>query len=232
MDRGWIKIHRKLLDNTVFYNPVRLQLFLYLLVMSNHKPNKVFGIELVRGQHITGRKKLSSTLNCSESLVYKNLKALQKNDLITLKSNNKHTIVTICNYDTYQDAVTTNGQQSNNKVTTKEQQSNTNKNDKKEKNYKKNTEVFEFLWKLYERKGNRKSSLNNWNKLTVKQKDEVKLKVRAYVDSTPEKRYRKSLEVYLNKSREYWNDELVGEGNNAAKSNPGDGHRDLSKMER
>ena len=134
MERGFIKIYRKVLDNLLFYNPTRLQLFLYLLLKANHKPNKVFGIELVRGQHITGRKILADNLKSNENTVYKNLKWLQKNELILLNSNNKRTIVTICNYDSYQNIKTAKEQRGNSKVTTKEQQSNTNKNKKNEKN--------------------------------------------------------------------------------------------------
>ena len=124
MDRGYIKLYRKLIDNEVFYNPNRLQLFLYLLMSANHKANKVYGVDVGRGQHLTGRKVLSANLKSVEGTVYKNLRWLQKKELIIINSNNKHTIITICNYDSYQNTITTKEQQSNNKVTTKEQRSN------------------------------------------------------------------------------------------------------------
>jgi tRNA splicing endonuclease len=96
--------------------------------MANHKPKKVFGINVKRGQFLTGRKSLAAALKQTEGAVYKRLKWLQKNNVIELKSNNKNTIVTICNYEEYQSKVTTEEQQGNNKVTTKEQQGNTNNN--------------------------------------------------------------------------------------------------------
>jgi len=134
---GWIKLHRKLLDNKIFYSPLRLQLFIYLIIKSNHKEGRVYGVDIKRGQHLTGRKSLANDLKCNENTVYKNLKALQKENLISLDSNNKHTVVTVLNYGTYQDLVTTEEQQSNNEVTKKQQQSNTNKNEKNKKNEKK-----------------------------------------------------------------------------------------------
>lgn len=149
---GWVCLHRKILDNKVFYNPESLQLFLYLILMANHKENKIFGITLKRGQLITGRKSLANSLNQKESSIYKRLLWLQKNELIHLKSNNKMTIISICNYDKYNSQVTTDEQQGNNKVTTKEQQGSTNNNvnngnnvNNENNNYKK---IFDFYQTL------------------------------------------------------------------------------------
>ena len=65
---------------------------------------------------------------------------------------------------------------------------------------------FESLWDSYGKKGNRKSCLAKYTKLSkVKQKALISA-VPDYVLSTPEKQYRKNLETYIN--QECWNDEI------------------------
>ena len=130
MHRGFVKLYRKILDSEIFFNPEHLQLFLYLLLRANHEKAKVRGIEVQRGEHLTGRKVLAANLNQKESTIYKRLKWLEKKELIGMESNNKNTIVSICNYDSYQDTGTTKEQRSNNEVTTGEQQGSTKKNNK------------------------------------------------------------------------------------------------------
>ena len=139
---GWIKLHRKLLDDPVFKNAELWQLYLYCLLRANHKPNNFIWneslIKVEAGQFITGRKVIAADLEQDESTVYKRLKVLEKLSYISLKSNNKFTLLTVTKYDAYIEDNAEEEQQSNNKVTTKEQQSNTNKNDKNVKNEKNN----------------------------------------------------------------------------------------------
>ena len=68
---------------------------------------------------------------------------------------------------------------------------------------------FEKLWVLYERKGNKASSLKIFAKLTDMQKDDIRSVVVDYVKSTPVKKFRKDLQTYLNPSKEHWKDEIV-----------------------
>jgi len=68
-------------------------------------------------------------------------------------------------------------------------------------------ELFESIWKLYGKKGNRKTSITKWSKLPKETQDLIFKKVPAYVESTPDKQYRKNFETYLN--QESWNDEII-----------------------
>ena len=68
---------------------------------------------------------------------------------------------------------------------------------------------FEKFWEIYQKKGNKKSSYENWLKLSEKQKTEVFEKVHQYVKSTPNLQYRKNAEVYLNPSKEQWNNKII-----------------------
>lgn len=89
------------------------------------------------------------------------------------------------------------------------------------------SEEFEKIWKFYN-KGNKKKSFKVFQKLTQTQMTEMYSKVRAYVDSTPDKKYRKGFEVYLNPANEHWNDEVLTVSNTG-----GNGYKDqMSKMNR
>ena len=129
---GWVKLHKKLLNNPIFLKAELLQLFLYCLLRANHDETKIIwnGKEevLEKGSFITGRKTLALATGQTESAVWKRLDSLRKLGMTIQKSNNKFTIVKVLNYCTYQDNENKKEQQSNNKVTTKEQQSNTDKN--------------------------------------------------------------------------------------------------------
>lgn len=136
--KGWIKLHRKLMDNPIFDNPNLLRVWLWCLLKASHDHRQqMIGLQIVDlepGQFVTGRFKGSDELKINPSTFYKYLKTLEKLKMINLKSNNKMTIVTIENWRKYQVEDAETYQQNNNKISTKEQQNNTNKNDKNDKN--------------------------------------------------------------------------------------------------
>lgn len=135
---GWIKLHRKILDSTIFDNADLLKVWIWCLLKATHEDyTQLVGlqvVELTKGQFITGRFKGAEELKLNPSTFYKYLKVLEKLNMIDLNSNNKMTIVTIVNWGKYQLDENETCQQNNNNVTTKEQQSNTNKNIKNNKN--------------------------------------------------------------------------------------------------
>ena len=135
---GWIKLHRKLLDNPIFQKEELLQLFIYCLLKANHEPNKIIfnGQETVieKGQFVTGRDVLSKDLKKKPITTYKRLKILENLQILNIESNNRFSLVTVVNYGLYQSAEEKRNSKSNNKGTTREQQGNTNKNVKNDKN--------------------------------------------------------------------------------------------------
>jgi hypothetical protein len=90
----------------------------------------------------------------------------------------------------------------------------TNKNDKnvKNENNDKNKQAeFDLVWNMYGKKGNRKNSLAKFNRLTDANKKLMADHLPKYVNSTPDKQFRKNLEGYIN--QECWNDEISQESN-------------------
>ena len=134
---GWIKIHRKLSEWEWYTDPKMKSLFLHLILFANHKDGYYRGIEVKKGQLITGRKKLSLETGLSEQEVRTCLDKLEKSGEVTNKSTNKYTLIDISKYVSYQiseDEQPTTQPTNNQQITT-------NKNDKNKKK-KENKETY------------------------------------------------------------------------------------------
>lgn len=137
MDNGWIKLHRKILENPICKKGDYLLLWITLLLLANHKENKMIWnndiIVIKEGQFITGRKQLSQQTGISETTIERILKYLENGHQIGQQKTTKYRLITIVNWKDYQ----TSDTKADNKRTTNGQQTDTNKNDnndKKEKN--------------------------------------------------------------------------------------------------
>lgn len=117
MNRGYIKLWRKSLDNDLIRNPLAWQLMCWCLLNATHKRmTRLLGtssITLEPGQLITGRKKLAQELHSTEQKIRTALDLLIANQFLTIKSTNKFSIISITNWHTYQDDQPTNNQQDN-----------------------------------------------------------------------------------------------------------------------
>lgn len=130
---GWIKVHRKILDNPVISKDADyLSVWIYLLLNATHKEIPVIfkgkKILLIPGQLITGRKSISDDLSISESKIYRILNDFKSEQQIEQQTSNKNSLITILKWNEYQNNEQQNEQQMNNKRTTNEQPVNTNKN--------------------------------------------------------------------------------------------------------
>ena len=155
MTNGWIKMHRKLLDNPMAKQPLYCHLWSIMLLLASHKKtefifnNKVWVLN--PGEFVTGRKALSQKSGISESQVERILKYLKNEHQIECQVTNKFRIITIKNWDLYQSDVlddTTSTQQIDNRRTTNRQQKDTIKKVKKVKKVKnvKKNEYMEFVY--------------------------------------------------------------------------------------
>nr|DAO51594.1 MAG TPA: replisome organizer [Caudoviricetes sp.] len=134
---GWIKLHRKLLDNPIVMKDSEyLAVWIYLLLNASHAEYPVlFGgkkITLQPGQLITGRKSIASELCISESKVRRILDMFETDQQIDRQRSNKNSLVSIKNWDKYQICDRQNDQQlTNNRPTTDQQPTTNKKNNKK-----------------------------------------------------------------------------------------------------
>lgn len=117
-NNGWVKIHRKLLENPISKKSAYFHLWVTLLLKANHEEEKFMwngGIIIVKdGQFITGRKKLSEETDIPESTIEDILKFLETQHQIQQQKTTKYRLITILNWKTYQNS----DRKSNNKATT------------------------------------------------------------------------------------------------------------------
>ena len=142
IEQGWIKLHRKMLDNPVVWKDSdHLSVWIYLLLNATHKDMDVLfkskRITLKPGQLITGRKSIASQLSISDSKVKRVLLAFESDQQIDRQRSNQNSLITILNWCEYQQNDQQNDQQVTSKRPASDQQVTTNKNVKNDKNDKK-----------------------------------------------------------------------------------------------
>jgi hypothetical protein len=128
---GYIKLHRKILDNGIFRKPKVSHLFNYCLLRANWSDKTICwnGQPLVveRGSFITGRRQIALETGLSEQNVRYALRTLHQFSMVqrsSEKSTSKFTYLTVCNYNDYQHLEDEGNQQSNQQVTSNQPASN------------------------------------------------------------------------------------------------------------
>jgi hypothetical protein len=118
---SFIKLHRSILDHDILANDNNAFLvFTKILLRVNWET----------GSFITGRFKLAEITNLNPNTLYKTLKRLSGNNMVTLESNNRSTKITVTNWNKFQFG----NNESNSDVTTGEQPGNTINKNKRNKN--------------------------------------------------------------------------------------------------
>lgn len=133
---GWIKLHRKFLEWEWYQDSKTVHLFIYFLLKANYENKKWEGIEIKRGQLVTGLNSIKKDIKISVQSIRTCINKLKSTGELTIKSTNKYSIVTICNYEQYQDIEYETNKQSNNqsnKRLTNNQQTTNNKQECKER---------------------------------------------------------------------------------------------------
>ena len=144
---GWIKLHRRSLENPVFKRPTIWHYWNYCLLKANHEEKKIIWNKkemiIERGSFITGLKKSSK----ETGLTIRNIRTARKTlvnlrmiVISTTKTTTRFTYLTVCNYNRYQVSDNDSRTIADNQATIKRQssdnQTTTNKNVKELKNEK------------------------------------------------------------------------------------------------
>ena len=73
--------------------------------------------------------------------------------------------------------------------------------------------TFDLAWDLYQKKVGLKDKLRKkWNSLTLEERKAAIAYIPLYVKNTPDKKYRKNFETFINKKG--WNDEIIPQNDN------------------
>jgi len=187
MQRGYIKIWRKIEDNGLLQVPNTFALFMHILLNATHRdrnlgtPNGV--IELKRGQYVSGRIELASKLKQTEQQIRTSLKRLVDMQILTIESTNRYSIYTIENYSKYQDELppfnqqnnqqtTSNQPADNQQITTKQELNNLNTKELKKEPIAKTTFTLPHWinkshWDIWHSKGKRKTASIEQKQLAI-----------------------------------------------------------------
>jgi len=136
---GYIYLWKQILNTSFYTNPNACHLAIHLLLKANWEEKKIVfdGRELVikRGEHLTGRKKLSEETGLSEQEIRTSIKILKKVGFLTSKSTNQFSIISIVKYDQFQTSSTkylTNQQPATNQPLTSQEAKEKRKEKRKE----------------------------------------------------------------------------------------------------
>lgn len=133
MQSGWVKIHRKIMDSSVWGDPNTLKVWMWCLLRAGHKESKIMfageEITVPIGAFISGRASGSTECNMPQSTFRNAVQRLVKLGMISLKSDNKKSLYLVVKYMDYQILTCETGQQEDSKRTTTGQQEDTNKNE-------------------------------------------------------------------------------------------------------
>ena len=141
MERGYVKLWRKLKDSDLMQYHNAYILFTWMLMTAQYQARpaciKATSVDLERGQLLYGRKYAAEKTFLSEQKVRTAFKFLHSTKRITSVSTSRGTVVTICNWPLYQSSEDEPNQQINQQVTSNQPASNhlqEGKKDKKVKN--------------------------------------------------------------------------------------------------
>jgi hypothetical protein len=174
--RGWIKLHRKLLNSDMYrsLNSAQRDVMMQVLLSANHESNqwewkgKLF--ECKPGQFITSLKTLKN--KCASNVTIQNIRTalikLKTWQFLTNESTKTGRLITVLNWETYQ-GIHEEYQQS--KQQTANKRLTTNKNDKEIKNI--YSRFFEERWCKYPVKDGKKAAEKHFL-ATVKNEQNVK----------------------------------------------------------
>jgi hypothetical protein len=106
MNRGYVKVWRKIQGNGILKNHRYCAFFLWSLTKASHKQiNLIVGCQpvlLEPGQFVFGRRMAADELGMSEQEIRTCIELAKKADFLTIKSTNKFSIITIINWHIYQ----------------------------------------------------------------------------------------------------------------------------------
>lgn len=135
-NQGWIKLHRKIIDNWIWEDPEKLRAWIDILLMVNHEEKQIpfngHVINIERGQKLTSITKLADRWKWSRNMTWRFIRTLIEAGMVTAIRTRSGTLLTVVNYDVYQ------GQQNANRTKNRtqiEHGRSTNKNGKNDKEY-------------------------------------------------------------------------------------------------
>lgn len=182
MDRGYVRLWRKIEDSPVWTDPTLFYVFLWCLLKAAYKP-RVVGVKtgrgvtqvsLTEGQFIFGRHEAAAVLKMPASTVRDKIKKLTNLGMVDTKPDTHYSLITIINWDTYQGCPTPNRQASDTQPTPiRHKQEVEEVKEVKTKPSCPSDERFEIFWTAYPEKKKKGAARKAWDKAIKKTTVEV-----------------------------------------------------------
>jgi hypothetical protein len=227
MSIGFVKLHRKLI-NWEWYSDINTcRLFLHLILTAKFKDEKWRGIDIKRGQVLTGRISLAKSTSLTESQIRTAISKLKSTNEISVKITNEFSIITLTNYELYQSKSETNDQPNDQPIAdgiasqspANRQPIATDKEIQELKRIKEEKKLllksqFESFWNLYDKKVSRADTEKKFKASLKKDTIEnIMTGLNNYIKTrSAESQYWKNPTTWLN--QECWKDEYIPKSNN------------------
>lgn len=201
MKNGYIKLHRKMMDNKIVWKDNdHLGVWMYLLFEATHKEIKMIfkgeQIVLKAGQLITGRKSMAKHLGIHESKIQRILSFFEKNKIIEQLRGNNNRLITILKWSAYQN----NEQLMNNCRTTDEHKQEC----KEYKEIYNEHQNFEKIWTMYPNKKGKDKALKKYLSLKDVSDETIIKGIENYIS---EIKYKKIEQRYIKHGSTWFNGE-------------------------
>jgi len=102
INKGYIKLHRQILDWEWWDDANTFKVFMYCLINANHTAKKWHGITINRGEFLTSNRKLSTHCRLSLQSIRTILKHLKSTHELTYRATHQYTIISVLKYEEYQ----------------------------------------------------------------------------------------------------------------------------------
>jgi biotin operon repressor len=210
---GWVKNYRKIDDWEWYTTPNMAHIYQHLIRRANHQDGKWRGVDIKKGQLVTGRLAIAEQTGVSQQSVRTCLKRLEDTGEIIVKSTNKFSIITISKYEEYQSEEKMSNQQStNNQPTTNHKQEC--KEEKEVKTCPVGDEGFARFYAAYPKKVAKAKALKAWKSQKCdKHIDEIMTSLPKHINSQVWQKQGGQFIPYpaawLNARR--WEDEIKGD---------------------
>jgi len=106
MKSGWVKLHTQIKNHWLWKDPEYLRAWIDMLFMANWKPTKrIYKNDIIiidRGAFPVSMRKLMRKWNWSQKRLYRFIKLLKSDTMITTNNDHDFTLIKIVNYEQYQ----------------------------------------------------------------------------------------------------------------------------------
>lgn len=126
LKKGYIALHRKIVDWEWYKEPYTLLVFIHLILTANYEPKKFMGKTIAAGERVASYPTIAKELGLSVQNVRTAIKHLKLTHEVTYRTNHQYTVFTVVNYSLYQDKQQTNQRTPNRRLTDAQQTPNTN----------------------------------------------------------------------------------------------------------